>query len=69
MPNYQLFFLTSEDKAVRKLEQSFDNDAAALQEARGFAIHHTIHIWQNIRRVATIAPGALPLIFSAHRTP
>jgi hypothetical protein len=62
MPAYQLFFITGEDKAVRKLEQNYDDDSAALHDARELAVTHTIYIWQDTRRVATIAPDGNPQI-------
>ena len=63
MPQYQLFFLTSENKAVKKLEETHENEFRVLSKARD----HTIDVWQDNRRVAMIAPGAEPLVFSDHR--
>ncbi|MGD0192034.1 MAG: hypothetical protein ABSD74_14940 [Rhizomicrobium sp.] len=68
MPGYQLFFLSKENKGVRKLEKTHDGEAPAMRKAVDLAQDHTIDVWQDNRRVATIAPGAQPLIFNVVRS-
>jgi hypothetical protein len=64
MPEYQLFFLTSESEIVHQVDYAFEDDRTALAEAHERARDHTIDVWQNDRRVALVAAKYVPLTFN-----
>ena len=61
MPDYLLFFLTSENHVVNHLEHSCRDDLGALDKACGLARNHAIEIWENTRRVARVEMGDIAL--------
>jgi hypothetical protein len=57
MPEYQLYFLTSENHIVNHHAHAYLDDLGALDKARTLAKDHAIEIWQDKRRVALVKLG------------
>jgi len=61
MPDYRLFFLTTDNHVFGRHEVSCDDDLGALEKARELAKDHAIEVWQEKRRVALVKVGGAPL--------
>jgi len=57
MPHYRVYFLDERNKITAATNVLAENDEEACAAARQLDRAHDIEVWQQARKVATIAPG------------
>ncbi|MBN9545456.1 MAG: hypothetical protein J0I19_08280 [Alphaproteobacteria bacterium] len=57
MTQYQLYFLSDEDRDIARHDYCCSDDRAAIVMGRTLCQDNSIDIWQNGRRVARVSVG------------
>ena len=55
MTQYQLYFLSDEDRDIAREDHCFSDDRAAIVMGRTLCRDYNIDIWQDARRVARVS--------------